>query len=328
MAIGTLSQYGSQVGLRNVYAPAWEEGLYKNNDLTGLTIGGRPVFERASAIGGGDSAYRWKFHTAGNTSSEIFTEGAAQSTPVAQSYANAAVDYVYFRAMTRVTGHVRDAAQGQGVFPGLDVVELESVLAMEDLMDLINTTFMGATNSGLEVAVDSSTNYAGITRSSSAFIQATETALSSTLTLASLMDQMEFSRDNDKGSRIGVGGNGVILTAHNQLTNYISLVGAPNSSNTSFRFNFDNSSRGMDLMPSAYQLSLGGVPVVGIGDFLDTIWIGLDTRPGKNLLVERRAFDVRGPYLTGDDDVFQYSWAGVLVNKNPRFDWKLTGVTA
>jgi len=324
MAYATTTQHPVNTSFQPVYAAGWEEILYKNYWL-GLTIGGRPLFEPHSM--NGDNNYRWKVHVSGGTPS-TFSEGDAAAAPGVQLYVNAAVAAVYFTQTVRVSGHLRDAARGAALYSGLPVIDQEFTLAMEDMRDLIGTTFLGATNSGLEVAVDSTTAYAGLNRATYTNWGSTETALSGALSRTHLIDQMEFARDNEKGSSIGRSGNGIVLAPVNQCSNYIRLTGEVGGTTPGIRFEAGLFPNGFDVSPSFDGLRIMGVPMIGIPDMLDTIIVGMDTRPGKNLLCTCRDFTVRGPVIMGDDDEYYITWAGMIVDKNPKYDWKSTGVTA
>jgi len=120
---------------------------------------------------------------------------------------------------------------------------------------------------------------------------------------------------------------------HNQATNYVQLTGEPNTQNSSVRVELGLVGGGrMDLAPSVRNLAFMGIPMIPLPDFTNTVILGLDTNPirvgPKFGLSVRRDFDVRGPQMSGDDDVFEVSSASTLINHLPRTDWKLTGVTA
>jgi len=208
------------------------------------------------------------------------------------------------------------------------MIDAEFVGAREDLVDLMNTSFMGSSTNGLEVSIDSTTTYAGIARGSAAYWESSETAHSAVLSRTGLLNIHETARDNDKGAHTTL-----ILLPHNQATNYVALTGEPNAQNSSLRVELGLVGGGaMDLAPSVRNLSFMGIPIVPLPDFTNTVILGLDTNPirvgPKFGLSVRRDFDVRGPQMSGDDDVYEVSTAATLINHLPRTDWKLTGVTA
>ena len=313
MAIGSTTQWGSRTALAEVYAKGFVEGVFRNGMF--LPLFGTPIPSR------GGTSYRWKVNSSGNTSTETYTESASQPTPVAQTYVNADLAYVYFRAMVRYTGHARDAAKLDGLFPGLNPLDEEFRLGRKDLIDLMNTTFLGSSNGGLEVAVDDGTTYAGISRSGTVnHWDSFENALSGVLTQAALLNIREAVRDNERGGRVNV-----FLMPWNQITNLQSLPGAPGASNNSLRFDLTQSGGRLQIAPNHDGTMFGEAAVIGIADMLDTLVVGLDT--SSWLVVEHRPFNIRED-ISGDDDVFQLSWAGALVCKEPKNQGKQTGVTA
>jgi len=325
MAIGNLTNYGDDVGIGRIFADSFEDAVYINNELFGLTINGVPLFPDLKVC---DSRYRWKLRKSGNTSAAVFAEGEAAPTPVAGQYANLSVPYTYFWAWARISGHVRDVAENQGMSDGIDVISNEFTGGFEDIKDAVNTGFMGASNNGLEVAIDSTTTYAGQARGSAAWFESKETAQSAALSRAGLINIMEASHGNDFGGKTGI-----ILTPLNQVSNYIYLTGEPNAENSSVRVEMGTAGGGrLDLVPDAAKATVGGIPVVPIAEFTTTIWMGLDIRPtklGPNLGKSvRRRNEVRGPQMSGDDDVYELSTALTPIVHMPKRCWKLTGVTA
>jgi hypothetical protein len=332
MAIGSTTNYGDDVGIARVYEPAFESIVFTQNDLLGASVGGRPLFERRASQGG--THFRKKVRVSGNTSAALYSEGDGAPGAVASIYVNGVWPYAYFWASIRITGHTRDAVKNQGVPQGLNVIDEEMIVAMEFIRDLMNTTFMSDSTYGLELAVDSAGTYGNINRTTYSNWGATETALSGALTRTHLLDQSEFARDNEKGSGFGKNGNGVILMPNNQVTNYIRLSGEPNASNSSVRVELAPSGGAgggrIDYSPRPDLASHQGVPIIGLADWTDTVIIGLDTRPGKNLFIEHRSFSegIRPQAPAGDDDVTLLTTAAAIVDLMPRFDWKSTGVTA
>ena len=326
MAIGNTTQYGSRTALDQKFAPGFEDAVYRNNQLLGMTVNGKALFPESSIAPYG-ADYRWTLNSAGNTSAAIFTEGAAAGTPVAQTYVNLTATPVYFWAWVRLSGHVRDAIRNGGAKPGLNPAANEFVAGFADIADLMNTTFMGSTY-GLTQIVDSANTVFGVDQSSAAYHAATETALGGVLTRAALTNISESSRDNDKG-----GNWSVALMAHNQITNYTNLTGEPAASNSSIRVELSTVGGGrLDLGPDPEAVSFQGRPLIGIGDFDDNTIVGLDTRQtrfGPNwALKTARYFETRAHNKAGDDDVYELSTARALVCHMVKYNWKLGTVTA
>jgi len=282
------------------YAPGFEQAVFRNDSLMGL-------FSWTPAVG--DTAYRWKLNSAGNNSVEVFTEGQGQPIAGNQTFVNAAVDWTYHRGMLQFTGHALDALKSNWI-PQADE---EARLLMEDLKDLMTTGFMGSTY-GLELAVDYGSSYAGITRNGSAgYFESTETAVSGALSTDDLLDLRETIRDNDKAGRPKK-----IICAENQSTNVYRL-GGPHV--------IYNGQPG-EKAPGIGSQTFAGMPIIALPDWSDTVIMMIDDGGDNFVGKEIRPFSVKDMGPSGDSDVFQLSWGGQLVCKQPRFQGKLTGVTA
>lgn len=325
MAVGNTTQWGSRTGLDQIFAPGFEDAVYRNNDFLGLVANGTVLFPESPLTTGLD--YRWRLNTAGNSSAAIFTEGAGAPQPVAQTYVNLTATPVYFWAWTRVTGHVRDAIRNGGAVNGLNPIANEFVAGFEDIKDLMNTTFMASTY-GLTQIVDSGNTVFGVAQGSNAWHAASETPVGGALTLAGMTNLVETIRDNDKGGKPKA-----ILTAHNQITNYIALMGVVAASNAAPRVELSvvGGSK-IDLGPDPAQAAFQNVPMVGLGDFDDSTMVWVDQRPtrfGPNWqLKTARYLEVRGPQMAGDDDVFELSTARAMVCHLVKLNGKLGTLTA
>jgi hypothetical protein len=325
VASGNLTQWPIGTAFKTVFQPGYVDAVWRNRAFLGLLhpITGQPIFPLLRV---GDSSYRWKIQSAGNTNVAVFTAGSSAAVPVAQTYVNAAVSYTYFWGWIRVDGMARDAVRNASE-EGLAIIDNEFLGTQDDIRDLMNVSFLGSSYSGLEVAIDSATTYAGIARGSAGYHESSETAHNAALTKAALADICETSEDNDKG-----GHTDIILAPRNQLTNYDALTGVPNAANSGFRSIAGDLSRGFDVSAKPTMLSFQGHPMVGIPDMTNEVICGLDlrqTKIGPNWgLSINRDFDVRGPDMSGDDDVYEVSCAGALICHLTKYNWKLTGVTA
>lgn len=286
--------------IKQIYLPSFIDGTFKNNSLVSLFP--------APQDSGGDTACRWKVHSDVNGSVEVFTEGQVSPTPDSQEWVNAAVNYTYFRAAIQITGHARDAMRSNWV----NGIEEEMTLAREDVIDLMTTSFLGATY-GLEVSVDSTTTYAGVTRGSATYFEAYETAVSAALGYANLIAMYQALRDNDRGAKPSL-----ILCPWNQYTRIYNLSGGP-----ALRQNPTP-----DVANGYEAISFNGIPIKPIPDMTDTVLLMLDTSPEKWAHITHRAWDVKEMAPSGDSDVYQLSYAGTLCCKDPMRQGKLTGLTA
>jgi hypothetical protein len=276
------------------------DAVFRNNSFL--------MYFGAPAAQGGDTNIRWKVNSAGNTSTEVFTEGLPQPAAGNQSYVTAAVAPNYFRAMLQITGHARDALQSAW----FDAIAEETLLARADVVDLITTTAMSGTN-GIETMIDSTTTYAGIARGAAAYWESTETAVAGPLAVSDLEDLLETIRDNDKG-----GNPTHIFGPLNQVTNFARLSGTP------YVQNGGPADKGQHLMGPSFA----GRPFIGLPDFTNDVIVMADMRPGNFGMYQQRAWDVKAMAPSGDSDVMQLSWAGLPICRQPKFQGKLTGVTA
>ena len=288
--------------IKEVISPGFIDAVYRNNDL--LPIMPPPV------PSGGDTTYDWKLNSAGNSSSQIFTEGQVAPASGNQSWVSAAVDYTHFRIMVTITGHARAALRSNYV----DAIREEFVLGQQDLVDLITRTYMSGTN-GIETAVDSTTAYAGITRGSASYFESLETAVSGNLAATDLEDLIEGLADNDRGANTGAMR---FMVPWNQATNIYRLTGVPAT-----QFISD-----ADKVPNFLSQTFAGMPIARLGDWTDTVIILADMTPGNWVVVEHEPFMVHDQGRSADADVFMETFRGGIMCKQPKMQGKLTGITA
>lgn len=300
--------------LAQTYRPGFESAVYRNGGLTSLF----PKGKMTSAV------ERWTPNTAGNTSTAIYAEGDAAPSPGYQAYSELSAEPVYFWSWARISGRQRDIAKLGGHKPGLNVLDTEIMGAFEDIKDLVNTTFMGSTY-GLEHICSASNTVFGVAQASNAWHQATVQAVGTTLSRAVLTNNLEYSRDNDKGASIGL-----FLSPHNQVTNYTNLTGEPGATNNSVRVT--NLQNGVDIGANPDMVSFATIPWLGVGDMTDTAIIGLDLRPtryGPNVeFLEARPLEIAPPVRSGDDDVYAMSHATAFVVRLVKRTIGLSTVTA
>ncbi|MEE9366914.1 MAG: hypothetical protein V3W44_09530 [Dehalococcoidales bacterium] len=279
--------------------------VYRNNDLL-------PLFGERKQLGG--TAYEWRVATAANSSTEIFTEGSAQPTAVAQTYAMATLAWVYYRAMVRVTGHLKDAIRGMAVPDQFNVILQEYTLAAEDIRDLMNTTNMGTGNNGLQLAIDSAGTYAAINRSTTAAWGSFEDAQA--VSHANLMTMRRTVRDAERGGKPDIF---IVNPTEEQAIQ--NLVGAPNAQNTSVRYDTTASAGRLQLAPLVGGTRFGEIAVVGVPDFTADILLCFQRSDVTHVI--HREMEER-PDQSGDDDLVQISVASTLVHRNPRRAGKFT----
>ena len=293
--------------IREAYAPSFEKAVFRNDSFLGLF----PPWE--APPGNGDTAYRWKLNSAGNSSVQVFSENQVQPVAGYQAIVNAALSWLYVRGMMSFTGHALDALGSNWI----NAEQEEGSLLVEDLVDLMTTSFMGSTY-GLELALAPASAYAGITRNGAASYFESSTAGSvGTLAYADLVDIQEAVRDNDKGGLKTR--QGMWVCPVNQETNIYGLAQTSKTVNV----NTDGS-----FAPRIANQDVCGYPLVALPDFTNTVIALLDMRPGSFRKIQIRTFRVDDQGRSGDSKIFQVSWGGMFVVRQPRFHGTLTGVTA
>lgn len=280
-------------------APGFVEGVFKNSEVL-------PVFP-APVGSPGDTAYRWKIHSAANASPEVFTEGADLPEADSQEWVTGAVSYVYFAGTTQISGHARDAMRSSYLPQALD---LELTMLRDDMIDLISRTWLGSTY-GLELAVDSTSTYAGLTRGSLTAFESKETAVSAIVSFTDMIDMLEALRNAEYAANPNA-----ILCNWNQLTRLYSITGQPAIKQL-------GSDR--DAAPGYTGVSFAGIPVRAVRDMTTTIILFLDTSKFANVVHREFQVDER---RSGDSDVFHLTFANALVCREPMKQGKLTGCTA
>lgn len=285
-------------GVREAYSPGFELTLYRNRGLL-------PVLSPPEDSGG-DTAYRWKVNMGGNSSVEIYSEGAAQPAAGNQDYTNIAVDYLAFRFMTQITGHARAALRSKW----FNAIEEEQSLGMEDLIDLITTTYMGSTY-GLEAAIAATGTYGGLTRGSITYWESLVTAVDNPLASSDIQDMLEGLKDNERGTSPDL-----LFGPVNQETNIYRLTPVGGMRVTDYA----------NPLPNFQDQRVAGMTPVFLGDWTDTVLCFLSKRHVK--VIQHQPFLVKEMAPSGDSDVLQNSYMGIIVHKNPKLAGKLTGCTA
>lgn len=308
---GATTSTASQA-LRSIILGDIEETVFRNKHFLKL-------FRQVPAIG--DTGYRWNANTAGNTAVETFVEGQAAPSAGKQTYVQAMVGYLHFRAVLNWTGHLRAAlANVEGRY--FQAIDEEIRSGQQDLADLMETTFMGTGSAGLQLAVDSSGTYAGINRATETTWQSQEDAIGGALSIANLEDLEEELRDSERGANPDL-----VISRQNQFTNYQRTIGPAAASGGVFRIQMDAAAAGTkaDLGLVASEGSFAGKRWVCVPDLTNTIVVMLDSRYW--VLAVHEDFDVQDKASADDSVTRHITWRGALVCRNPRRQGKLTGLT-
>lgn len=283
--------------IREKYEPGFQRTVWRNNSLL-------PLFGTSDS--GGDTAKRWKLQISGNNSVEIYTEGQGQPTAGNQEYVNCAVDYMAFRFMTSITGHARAALRSNWIVSW----DEEQTSGIEDLVDLITTSFMGSTY-GLELAIAATGTYAGLTRGSISYFESAVTAVNLPLASTDIQDMLETLKDNDRGKSPNL-----LIGPVNQETNIYRLAPSAGMRTTDYS----------DPLPNFQNQRVAGMACAFLPDWTDTVLAFFRREDVET--VQHQPYQVKEMAPSGDSDIYQNSWMGVIVHKNPKYAGKLTGVTA
>lgn len=300
--------------LQRLYGPAALSIFYNDRFL--------PLFP-VEGPRGGDS-YRFRVETSGNNSAATYSEGDALPVAGQVGWQQASFAWTYFRSVVQITGHAQDSAQGTDQGP--EQLDYEMMTGAKALRDLMNTTFMADSATGILGIVDNATTaYGGLSRATYTALQSSVTTVGGALTLPVLNDLYEFLRDNERGARPGL-----ILSPVNQITNYVQLqLQVSTNTNVSlFRKDAGAGASGVDYGYLESGVSFCGIPWLGIPDMVDTEIVMMDVSPGNWSLIEHRPFRVDEMAKTDDSMTFQLSASAALVCRAPRQQGKLETVTA
>lgn len=289
--------------LKSVLEPGYIDATYLNHDLLKYFQG---VKKRATS-----NAYTWAVKAAGK-SAAVFTEGSAMPDPGYITWAKPTLSPLYIWCPAQISGHLEDAIANGGA--EFDSAFAEFQDSIDSIADLYTTSFLGSTY-GLEVAIDSSSSYAGISRGSASYWESLETNHNAKLTMNALITLVEGLVDNDRGANKN---NLMWLVPWNQVTNIFELAGVPGMKTFDPR----------DPAASWGNSSIAGAPVAGIGDMTNTTIALMDMTPANWALPEFRPLSVVWHRNVGDSSIYKVSGGQVLASKNPVKNAKLTNVTA
>ena len=296
--------------INTAYEPGFREGVFRNDALLSLLR----AFGMAEIESMTGNTHNWHLNTTANTSTAIYTEGAASPQAVAQGWVRATLSFIYFWSHVQITGHARDALKN-GIF---DAIEAEMMLAQRDIADLRTTTFLGSSNNGLQQAVSASATYAGITRGSAAYFESSTT---STASIAGMRGLHRAVRDAEKG-----GNPTVNLVSPTLMAWYAGLAGTPGTSN----FVLQTSGSGPSNVDVGYNwtgATFMGKPVVEIPDLTSTVWLMLDTSAQNLKHVVQRPFEVKFHHNEGDSEVYQITTASTIAVEMPKWQGIGTSLT-
>ena len=304
------------------------------NDPTIVKFTNRQFFATLRAIGmsdavaAGDTNFRWKINrSTGNSSAEVFVEGQGEPAAGAQTWTEAALAWVYHRVLVQRTGHARDAMKSHYLgeeWGGDAAMSGEYRGALDDLADLMANTFLGSTNNGIQIAVDSAGTYAGLARATFTDWQSYEEAgAAGALTVAMMDNTWEAVKDNDRGGTVEA-----IFMPWNQVTNYANLAGV-GATTSLVRIMTNGEAPKIDTGFNESGLSHHNARIYGIHDLTDTEILHLSDIAASWLFATIRPIERKDLAITDDSvDKVQVSTGGTLVCRNPRIQGKVTNLAA
>jgi hypothetical protein len=268
---------------------------------------------------GGNTTHSIPVIVAANDSAQVYTED--QLTPDAgyQQTIKAAADFKHIRVFARVTGHARRgewAVRGSEAAPGLyGGMRVEHRKAMEDLVDLTNTTFLANATYGLVGIVDDdTTNYYDQSRSTYTALKSYVKTASAALS-AALLDRLIMETYNAPyGGRIQL-----MLMAPAQARKYSAIVHgklAPLAATDVAGFSAVNALPPYGSVQAAVVRDLSATVIVGMSG-MDTSWYYLNHEPAPG------GIDIKAMDSGSDADLEQISTAGALICTQPNQQGKL-----
>jgi hypothetical protein len=288
------------------------DAVFRNSDFL-------PLFQQIGPVGGG--TYDIKVITAPNTSAQVFVEGQVDPEPNQQQIVTAAAPWKSFRVFTRITGHARremNAPWESMAWPNsYGGQNLEQSKAVDDLIDIVNTTFLDTSASGVQGIIDATTAYYDLSRSTYTALKSYEKAISAHITLAAL-DRLEWETYNQPyGGRIEL-----IVLAPAQARSYSGLVHGKLALPTAG----DPGGGGLGNLPP-----FNDIPVVAIRDLAATVALGFSglSSGGWFFVLHEQApggIDIQELSFQNDAKTMQLETSGALICTRPNEQGKLTGL--
>jgi|688.fasta_scaffold16387_8 hypothetical protein len=265
----------------------------------------------------GAQPFEWNVQYSSTDNAEIFVENQAIGSTNRRNLARAVLSPFYLRAVASVTGHVLDQVARGGTFE--DLLQAEIANATKDLYSLLESTLLGSTQDrGIASIVDSGDTYAGLAPGSYSTWAAYEQGIGGALSAAVMHDTYEALTTVPYNATPSV-----ILCAANQITNYVSIMGASSSYS---RMNLPLSGP-VDLGLLRSAPTYNGIPLINIRRMTTTEMYWLDLSSGVQLVMHRD-LKVENLAKVNDNQEVVASMACALKVANRRKHGKLTGITA
>jgi len=288
------------------------DAVFRNSDFI-------PLFRQVGPIGGGTLDI--KVIVAANSSAQVYTEDGPVPEPGYQQVISAAADYKHIRVFTRITGHARremnaawDATSWPGGYGG---VNIEFMKGMEDLVDLVNTTFLAnATYGVVGIVDDDTTNYYNQNRATYTALKSYVKGSTGALSVAK-MDRLLHETYNAP-----YGGKIQLLLVPPAQARHLSTLSA-GQIRTGGPADIAGGAPGV-LPPYA------NIPVAEVRDLAATVIIGLSGMDTNWYFALHEAapggIDISHYGMNADAQTVQMSTSGALICTQPNQQGKLEGV--
>lgn len=289
--------------------------VFRDTDLINfLRSKGRFV----QAVGG--SPHAWNIQVAGTDTSETYVEGQALPLAGTPSFKSASVSASYFRAVAKVSGHVRDQIARGGTYE--DAQQRAILTEEKNLYSRIEAAMLGTTvDFGIASVIDAADLYGGINPAVVTEWASLETNVGGALTASVLNIMYRTLTDSPRGATPDT-----ILASQLQTEKYTNLIGPANSTGLAFRPR-DEFGKPYDLgMAKTAALSFNGAEWVPIRLMTNTELYMLDIASGFDIFIQRD-LEVTPLAKTNDDQSWQLSTALFPVVANRRKQGKLTGLS-
>ena len=253
---------------------------------------------------------------------EEFTEYAPLGAAGNDTWVNAQPGVISVWAPVLTTGFAMDAAKGPEDL--VNVIEQNLVTAFGKIADKINSVALGSTAKGIVGAIDDTTTYGGLSRTTYAAWQSVVTAAGGALTLAQMENTLESMQSGNRNA--STEGLPEIWCERNQMTNYRRLAGA-----------VGNAEMIQHAQPTGGHLDLG-VTTLAFNGMMFRHLPGLNNQTmlfpylGRSreqiYFKEKRSLQVEFSPYSGDGTLLKASWRGMLVVKQPNLCGKIETITA
>ena len=252
-----------------------------------------------------------------------FTEYAALGATGADSWVMAQPGVISVWEPMLTTGFAQDDAYGPADLVG--IIEQNMRTAFGKLADKINSVLLGASAKGIVGAIDNSTAYGGLNRTTYAAWQSVVTAAGGALAMSHLEDTLESMQNGNRNA--SEEGLAEIWAPRNQMTNYrrkAASVGAlaevPQSAPAT----------GGHLDLGVSSLAFNGLNFRHLpGLSTTTLLIPYLGRNRDQIYIkEKRSLKVEVKPYAGDGVLAAVSWRGMLVVKQPNLCGKIETITA